>query len=192
MIVIPPRGMVVIMKRILILVAVLPLLALAACGGSTDHNDADVEFSQQMIPHHQQAIMMADLVPGSDASADVVELAAQIKAAQAPEITLMRGWLKDWDETVMGDHGMGDMDDSDEMDMGDGMLNGAAMRDLARTSGAEFDRLWLTGMIGHHEGAITMAETELADGKNPASKMLARAIITAQEKEIATMKGLLE
>ena len=66
------------------------------------------------------------------------------------------------------------------------------MRDLARTSGAEFDRLWLTGMIGHHEGAITMAETELADGKNPASKMLARAIITAQEKEIATMKGLLE
>ena len=54
--------MVVIMKRILILVAVLPLLALAACGGSTDHNDADVEFSQQMIPHHQQAIMMADLV----------------------------------------------------------------------------------------------------------------------------------
>lgn len=176
------------MKRILMLIAVLPLLALSACGGSTDHNDADVEFAQQMIPHHQQAIMMADLVPGAGASPEVVELAAQIKAAQAPEITLMRSWLKDWDERAMGGHDMGD---SDDMDMGDGMLSGSAMQDLAKASGDEFDRLWLTGMIGHHEGAITMAETELADGKDAATKKLARAIISAQEKEITTMKGLL-
>lgn len=183
--------MVTNMKRILMFIAVLPLLALAACGGSTDHNDADVEFAQQMIPHHQQAVMMADLVPGADASPEVVELAAQIKAAQAPEITLMRSWLKDWDESAMGGHDMGETGDSDEMDMGDGMLSGSAMRDLAKASGAEFDRLWLTGMIGHHEGAITMAETELADGKDAAAKKLARAIISAQEKEITTMKGLL-
>lgn len=179
------------MKRILTFIAVLPLLVLAACGSSSDHNDADVEFAQQMIPHHQQAIEMADLVPGTGASTEVVELAAQIKAAQAPEITLMRSWLKDWDETAMGDHDMGQMNDSDDMDMGDGMLSGSAMRDLAKATGAEFDRLWLTGMIGHHEGAITMAETELADGKDAATKKLARAIIAAQEKEITTMKGLL-
>lgn len=171
--------------------AILPLLVLAACGGSSDHNDADVEFAQQMIPHHQQAVMMADLVPGADSSPEVAELAAQIKAAQAPEITLMRGWLKDWDEALM-DHGdMTDMGDMDGMEMGDGMLSGSAMRALAKATGAEFDRLWLTGMIGHHEGAITMAETELVDGKDAAVKKLARAIISAQEKEITTMKGLL-
>ncbi|WP_332644588.1 DUF305 domain-containing protein [Aeromicrobium sp.] len=176
------------MKRILMFIAVLPLLALAACGGSTDHNDADVEFAQQMIPHHQQAVMMADLVPGADASPEVVDLAAQIKAAQAPEITLMRGWLKDWDESVMGGHDMGDMDG---MEM-DGMLSGAEMRELARTRGAEFDRLWLTGMISHHDGAIEMADDVLEDGKSTDVAELARNIITAQKAEIATMEELLK
>lgn len=173
------------MRRILMTLAILPLLVLAACGGSSDHNDADVEFAQEMIPHHQQAIMMADLLPGSDASPEVAELAAQIKAAQAPEITLMRGWLKDWDESVMGGHDMGD-----NMEM-DGMLSGAEMRELARTSGAEFNRLWLTGMISHHEGAIEMADDVLEDGKSTEVAELARNIIKAQEAEITTMKGLL-
>ena len=177
------------MKRIVSVL--LALLLLASCAGGTKrdsvgaHNDADVEFSRQMIPHHQQAIMMADLVPGSDASPEVAALAEQIKAAQAPEIAEMRGWLKDWDESVMGGHGM------DGMDMGEGMLTGAELRDLGHATGSAFDRLWLTGMIAHHEGAIAMAQEVLDDGKDPSTKKLAEAIISGQQKEITTMKGLL-
>lgn len=175
------------MKRLILIL--VPLLLVASCAGGTkrdaEHNEADVEFAQQMIPHHQQAIAMAELVPGANASPQVEALASQIKAAQDPEITLMKGWLADWGVDLMGGHDMA----SDAM--GDGMLSPADMRELTRATGAEFDRLWLTGMIGHHEGAVAMAETELADGKDPAAKKLARAVISDQKKEIATMKGLL-
>ena len=115
------------------------------------------------------------------------ELAAQIKAAQAPEIAQMQGWLKDWDADAMDGHDMGHDDD--------GRRHARATPSCAsstRATGAEFDRLWLTGMIAHHEGAVTMAETELADGKDPATSEAAREPSSAaQEKEIATMKGLL-
>ena len=177
------------MKRLLLVL--LPMLVVTACAGGTQraaaagHNTADVEFSQQMIPHHQQAIVMADLVPGSDASPEVAALAAQIKAAQAPEITEMRRWLKDWDESAMAGH------DSGAMDMGDGMLTGADLRELGNAAGPEFDRLWLTGMIAHHQGAITMAQSVLDDGEHSATAKLAKAIISGQQKEITTMKGLL-
>jgi uncharacterized protein (DUF305 family) len=181
--------MVADMRRILTMLAILPLLILAACGGSSDHNDADVEFARLMIPHHQQAIMMADLVTKAGASPEVTALAAQIKDAQSPEITLMRGWLKDWDEPAMGHDDMGDMDD---MSMGDGMLSGTKMRDLAQATGAEFDRLWLTGMISHHEGAIEMANDVLKDGKSTDVAELAHNIIKAQKAEIATMEELLK
>lgn len=170
------------MRRLLTLLAVIPLLILAACGGSGDHNDADIEFAQGMIPHHQQAIEMADFVPAAGASPDVARLAAQIKAAQAPEIKQMRGWLKDWDEN------------SDGMDMdmdGDGMMSDGDMDALGSSTGATFDRLWLTGMIKHHEGAVTMAKAKLEDGKSAQAKALARKIIEGQEAEITTMKGLL-
>ncbi|MDR7085570.1 uncharacterized protein (DUF305 family) [Aeromicrobium panaciterrae] len=177
------------MKRILLVL--IPLLLVVSCAGGTkrdaqaEHNDADVEFAQQMIPHHEQAVEMADLVPGADASPEVVELAAQIKAAQAPEIKQMKRWLKDWGASAIADH------DMDHMDMGDGMLSDDELRDLGRATGADFDRLWLTGMIAHHEGAITMAKAELVDGKDTAARKLAQAIIDGQQKEIATMKGLL-
>jgi len=174
------------MSRLLTLLAVLPLLVLAACGGSGDHNDADIEFAQGMIPHHEQAIEMADFVPAAGASPDVTRLAAQIKAAQAPEIKQMRGWLKDWDENS------DDMDDMGDMDMGDGMMSDGDMDALGSSTGATFDRLWLTGMIKHHEGAVTMAKAELEDGKSAQAKALARKIIEDQEAEITTMKGLLQ
>ncbi|MCW2829578.1 MAG: hypothetical protein JWP31_270 [Aeromicrobium sp.] len=179
------------MKKLLLVL--LPILLVAACAGGTprddasDHNAADVAFTRGMIPHHEQAVEMARLVDGAGASSDVTRLAAQIEAAQAPEIAQMRGWLDDWDEPATGGHDMG----SHDMNMGDGMLTGADMRELGRARGAEFDRLWLTGMIGHHEGAVEMAETVLDEGKDPATRKLARAIIAAQQDEITEMKGLL-
>lgn len=175
------------MKRLTLILTAL--LLVASCAGGTkrnaDHNAADIEFSQQMIPHHQQAIEMADLVPGANASPEIEALAVQIKAAQDPEIAQMKGWLEEWDANPMGGH------DMDEAEMDDGMLDSAEMRELTRATGAEFDRLWLTGMIGHHEGAVEMAETVLTEGKDPATKKLARAVISGQQEEIATMKGLL-
>jgi uncharacterized protein (DUF305 family) len=176
------------MNRIIALLAALPLVLVAACGSSdTDHNDADVAFAQQMVPHHQQAVEMADLVKGSDASADVTALAAKVRAAQAPEIATMKNWLDDWDATsAHGGHDMGAMGAK-----GDGMMSDADMTSLGTLSGRAFDRAWLTMMIAHHEGAVTMARTELADGKDADAKKLAQHIVESQQKEIATMKELL-
>ena len=172
------------MKRILTLLVTMPLLILAACSGMSDHNDADVDFAQQMIPHHRQAIMMANFVPGTGASPEIVALATRIKAAQTPEITQMSGWLDEWDESSMDHGGMGNM-------ASDGMVSGADMRTLSSATGEEFDQLWLTGMIAHHEGAVTMAEEVLKDGDSSDVATLARNIINSQTAEIAIMKGLL-
>lgn len=184
---IPPGGIVGAMRKMLTLLALLPLLLLAACGGGNDHDDADVTFAQQMIPHHQQAVLMAQLAPDAGASADVTRLAAEIAGAQQPEITEMRGWLKDWGVTEMSQ----DMDHGDmAMGAGDGMASDADLAKLQTLRGAEFDALFLQLMTAHHEGAVTMARTEVADGKDDRATKLAREIIATQEKEIATMKDL--
>lgn len=174
------------MRKILLLLA--PLLLVAACAGGTprsdaDHNDADVTFAQQMVPHHQQAVYMAQLATGGAAGAAVTTLAEQIDAAQGPEIATMRGFLKDWGLNEMS----GDMGG---MDMGDGMASDNDLETLANLQGDEFDQKFLTLMIAHHTGAIAMAKTEIADGKSSAAKKLAQQIIDAQEREITTMKGL--
>ncbi|WP_197984330.1 DUF305 domain-containing protein [Aeromicrobium sp. CFBP 8757] len=176
------------MNKLIALLAALPLVLVAACGSSDDsgdgHGDADVAFVQQMVPHHEQAVEMADMAERADASADVKALAAQIKAAQGPEIATMKTWLDDWDvPSDDGGHGMGAM--------GDGMMSDSDMTELGTLSGAAFDQEWLTMMIEHHEGAVAMARTELADGQDARAKKLARQIIAAQQAEIATMKGLL-
>lgn len=185
-----------ILKR---LVPVLILVALvgAACGSDdepaidagsavADHNDTDVEFAQGMIPHHEQAVEMADLAAANASDPKVKDLATRIKGAQEPEITLMKGWLTDWDEDVAGGGGgMGDME------MGGSMMSEEEMGDLEKASGASFDRLFLTMMIRHHESAVAMAKTELEGGKFPPGKTLATQITTSQTAEIDEMKGLL-
>ncbi len=179
---------------------------------SDDHNDADVAFVQQMIPHHQSAIEMADLAPDRAGSQAVKDLAAQIKAAQQPEIELMNSWLDSWDAAMssgmdggmegdgmttststassassMSGMDMGGMDSG--MDMG-GMSAGD-MAALAAATGAEFDRLFLEQMIVHHQGAVAMADTEISVGSNPDALALAESIRSGQTAEIATMQQLL-
>lgn len=149
----------------------------------------DVTFAQQMIPHHEQAVEMADLaLKKPSASATVRRLATQIKAAQDPEITTMRGWLSAWGApaTPSADHGAG------HGGHGEGMMSAQDMADLAKAEGAAFDRSWVTMMITHHEGAVTMSQQVLRTTQNPHVKALAEEIIAAQQKEIATMRGLLE
>ncbi|MBT2515480.1 DUF305 domain-containing protein [Arthrobacter sp. ISL-30] len=147
-----------------------------------DHNSADTMFAQMMIPHHAQAIEMSDMILAKkDIPATVTALAGRIKAAQGPEIEKMTGWLKAWNEPTQmsGGHGMS------------GMMGDEDMKKLDAAQGTEAAKLFLTQMIAHHEGAITMARTETTDGKNPDAVALAREIISAQEAEIKEMKDLL-
>ena len=160
-------------------------------GGTADgsrraHGQADITFASSMVPHHQQAIEMADLALARAAGADVRQLATRIKAAQDPEIKAMTGWLRAWGSAPMPtDHDMGGMG------MG-GMLTDQELAALEKASGSGFDRMWLQMMIRHHEGAVEMARTQLAQGQNPQAKDLAQAVIDGQSAEIATMKGLLD
>ncbi|TDC76713.1 DUF305 domain-containing protein [Micromonospora sp. KC606] len=195
-------------------VTVTAAAALVACGSDGDHQagsghqtpatgsgsadtsaaaefgDADVMFAQMMIPHHQQAVQMSDLAASRAQDAEVKRLAAQIKAAQAPEIATMTAWLTAWGRPVpsgspSGGHGSGD-------DHGmPGMMSDVDMTELAAASGVEFDRKFVTMMIEHHEGAITMAEDEIAKGANAEVKALAQQIRTSQRAEIDIMKKIL-
>jgi len=170
-----------------------PSTASAASTGSaassTRFNDADVEFAQSMIVHHEQAIEMAEIAqdPVRKAGAEVVALAGRIEAAQDPEIELMTGWLQAWGAPVQ-------MDTSGGHDMSEmtGMMSAEDMDTLGATAGSEFDDMWLTMMVEHHEGAIEMATDIQAGGANPDVKALAGQIVTAQQAEVDEMRQLLD
>ncbi|WP_319453172.1 MULTISPECIES: DUF305 domain-containing protein [unclassified Mycobacterium] len=153
-----------------------------------DFNDADVAFATDMIPHHQQAVEMSAMVPSRSTNPELVKLAADISAAQGPEIETMKVFLVQWTggEAPAGHDGH----DTGGMQM-PGMTDDGTMTKLESLKGAEFDTLWLQSMIGHHEGAIAMAKTELADGTNVDAKGLAQGIVTGQEAEITQMKQML-
>jgi uncharacterized protein (DUF305 family) len=157
--------------------------ASAGASASESFNDSDVAFVMTMIPHHQQAVEMADIViakPGVDAR--VVTLADEIKAAQAPEITQMTGWLRSWDQPMPSA--------MSGMDMG-GMMSQSDMDALTNAPGAEASKLFLLQMTEHHQGAIDMSNEELSSGKSTKVLSLAKSIVASQTAEIATMKKLL-
>jgi uncharacterized protein (DUF305 family) len=158
----------------------------ATAGSTSGDNTDDVMFAQLMIPHHQQAVELAGLVPDRSTNPQVKELAARIAGQQQPEINAMKAMLAQWEvdasETPhQGAHGMTMA----------GMVDEATMVRLEALKGADFDKLWLTAMIGHHEGAIEMANVEIADGSNVDMVGLARAIVSAQQGEIDQMKQML-
>lgn len=170
----------------------------AAPSGSTtaaaaEHNAADTMFAQMMIPHHAQAVEMSDvMLAKKDIPAKVTALAERIKAAQAPEIEMMNGWLKGWNEPTaapgghdMSTHGSG------MGGMGGGMMSEDDIKKLDAAKGTEAAKLFLTQMTAHHQGAIMMAKAEESRGQNPDAVALAKAIVTAQQKEIQEMKDLL-
>lgn len=154
------------------------------------HNEADVTFAEGMIPHHQQAVEMSDIVLSKEGiDPRVVELADEIKAAQGPEIEQLQSWLREWgaapSNTMPGmpGHDMGDMQ---------GMMSEQDMAALSDAQGVEASRLFLTQMVEHHEGAVSMAQTEVDSGQFPAAVELARSIISSQEQEIDAMQELIE
>lgn len=201
----------------------------APSASATDaHNQADAMFTQHMIPHHQQAIEMSDMLLGKQGiDPRVLDLAKQIKAAQGPEIEQMKTWLKQWGMPTMpmmpgmdmpgnsgmpsagtspsesgapthsmmpGMPGMSDMPGMPGMSGMpgmDGMMSEEDMAALQSAQGAAASKLYLTQMIKHHQGAITMAQNEIKDGQYPDTVALARSIVTSQQQEIDTMNKIL-
>ncbi len=153
------------------------MFSLLGCAGEGDFSAQDVMFAEMMIPHHEQAIVMSDIALTNTTNPQVLELANQIKDAQAPEIEIMKSWPGVDSMAHMG-HMMA------------GMLSDSEIEALRAATGAEFDRLFLEGMIKHHEGAIDMA-ADVIDSNSAEVAELAQAIIAAQEAEIARMQELL-
>ncbi len=151
-------------------------------------NFADVMFAQMMIPHHEQAVTMADLADTRASDPLIIELAREIKGAQDPEIALMSSWLDAWgaerlsSEDALGAHGSHGMA---------GMLSDQQIQALSQAQGDAFDTLFARSMIEHHEGAVQMARDVLATGSDPEVASLAREIIVTQEKEILQLQALL-
>ncbi|GAA2990797.1 DUF305 domain-containing protein [Streptomyces drozdowiczii] len=191
-------------------------LVLAACGSDGDsapghgghapapasssaspgrHNAADTAFANGMIPHHRQAVDMAELAPGRAQSPKVKKLAEDIEAAQAPEIRTLSGWLASWGQAVPAEgstaHSTHDMDDMGDMDGMGGMMTAGDMATLEHAKGRAFDRAFLRMMVEHHEGAVDMARTEQADGAYAPARNMAGQIIASQSAEIEQMNQLL-
>ena len=126
---------------------------------------------------------MSDIILGKQGiDPRVVQLANQIKAAQGPEIQQMQGWLSQWGQPTMS--------------MAPGMVMPGMLADqdisaLQNAQGADASKLFLTGMIQHHQGAIAMAQDEITSGQNPPAVALAHSIVTSQQQEINTMQTIL-
>ena len=177
------------------------VFALAACGAPDNrpYDDADVLFATEMIPHHQQAVAMAKLAPAHGASRPVQAVASQISAEQIPEIAQLRGMLAEWGQSAptaaptappMG--GMPGMGGGGALaDAAPGMMTADEMTQLEAAGGPAFDRAFLQMMITHHQGALTMAKAELADGRDPDATLMAQNISDAQQASIELMQRLL-
>ncbi|WP_308408712.1 DUF305 domain-containing protein [Streptomyces sp. AC627_RSS907] len=146
-------------------------------------NSADVSYARMMIQHHAQALEMTELVPEHAESGKVRKLAERIAAAQGPEIAAMRGWLKT--------HGEKESDGGHDHAAMPGMATRAQLDELRATEGEAFDQLFLTLMITHHEGAITMATEVKSHGNNVQIEEMADDVVAQQTSEISRMRTML-
>ena len=180
-------------------------LALAGCaaasdGGSADsapaasataasYSGADVMFGEGMVPHHERAVEMADIVLEKDGvDPRVIALAEQIKAAQQPEIQRLNAMLESWGQGSSdggGDHGGHGGTGSG------GMMREEDLATLEQAEGVGASRLFLEQMIVHHEGAVMMADEQLASGENPDALEMAQEIVDAKRAEIESMREIL-
>jgi uncharacterized protein (DUF305 family) len=185
---------------------------IAALAEEQGHNEADVTYLVMMIEHHSQALEMTDLVPERHERDGIERIADRISAAQGPEITAMESWLE---ENVFGParenpahqnfcglegdgtHHGEDADvpacelDVDHADM-PGMATPEELEQLAEAEGDAFDRLFVELMTTHHEGAVTMAEDAMAEGRDQTVLRMANDVIAEQNAEIGRMAEVLE
>jgi uncharacterized protein (DUF305 family) len=126
----------------------------SARSAALPHTAADTRFMQGMIPHHAQALEMAALVYTNSDSEEMKKLAKRIEVSQIDEIGMMKDWLKARGEALPDEHAHHAGDHA----LMAGMLTQAEMKRLGSAKGPEFDRLFLQGMIKHHQGALTMVK----------------------------------
>jgi uncharacterized protein (DUF305 family) len=165
-------------KLALFILAVLLTGCATGDSSNTSFSADDQMFAAMMIPHHEQAIQMSELALLNTTNPEILALANEIKAAQDPEIEQM----KSWGSSKMGSHAGHMMDE--------GMLTDDEMAQLKEARGAEFDRLFLEGMIKHHQGAIQMADM-IIDSVNEEAALLGKNIVDSQSAEIERMRQLL-
>jgi len=157
---------------------------------------ADVEFMQGMILHHAQAVEMTAMIPSHTQNKDLRSLGARISSSQSDEIKFMKRWLAARGESVSKTSKMPGMDMSHEMMASmPGMLTPQQMEALQKAKGVEFDRLFLLGMIQHHNGALTMVK-DLFDtagaGQDAELFNFATDADNSQRAEIRIMENLLK
>jgi len=156
-------------------------------GALSDTNQPfDQRFLNQMIMHHQGAVMSAQMMIADSQRPELRDLAQRIITAQQREIDQMRTWRDTWYGATR-DSALPGM-------MGGGMMGGMMNRDQMRQmmgANADFDRMFLQMMIPHHEAAITMAQQALGQAEHPEIKTLAQHIVTTQQAEIGEMQGYL-
>lgn len=167
--------------------------------GQFPYTDADVEFMSGMIPHHAQAVIMAGWAPTRGARKDVAVLCERIVVGQRDEIATMQQWLRDRGRPVPDAsstrHKMRMNGGMEHEMLMPGMMSDEQMAALEKARGPEFDRLFLEGMIRHHQGAIDMV-TELFKAHGAAQDEViyrfASDVQADQEIEIARMQKMLE
>ena len=161
---------------------------------------ADVDFMQGMIMHHNQAVEMTELLKTRTKDPAIMELGKKIDVSQSDEMRWMKQWLTDRGFPVSGDPMAGmDMKGMDMKDMTmpmmPGMLTAAQMDTLRKTTGTEFDHLFLTGMIQHHSGALQMVKDLFANpgaGQDPQLFDFASDVDNTQQAEIDIMRHMLK
>jgi uncharacterized protein (DUF305 family) len=184
------------------------LLALAGCTGTAgnggmdnmpgmgssaspaaDVNNADMQFTMMMIPHHEQAVEMADAISAKQgAPPEITQLAQQIKDAQVPEVEALRGFLAAWEQPLIPDHSS---EAHEDHWAAEGVLTPEEMQSLNAADARTGQRLFLRGMIKHHKGAVAMVQDEIDNGENPDAVKLAQGIKDGQSAQIKTMETLL-
>ncbi len=171
---------------------VVPAEEAAEQAGQVRVSDADVEYMRRMIPHHEQAIVMTDLVADRAESAQVKSIAGRIASAQEGEIAMMESWLDEHaggsDAGSHGGHGTHGGHAGHHMP---GMATEEQLDALRAATGEDFDRLFCELMITHHEGALTMAEDYLPHGLEPRALAMAQEVVTTQTAEIEHLRAML-
>ncbi len=181
------------------LAAILVLTVSPAAAAQADpvrphHTKADVEFMQGMIAHHGQAIVMSDLVPTRTTRVPLRMLAERITVSQRDEIKLMRTWLLDRHEEAPGADAHQMHHPTGPMPLMPGMLTAEELGQLGAATGPAFERLFLEGMIRHHEGALTMVAILFATpgaGQEVDAFRFASDVDADQRAEIKRMRALL-
>lgn len=176
------------LKKISVLLLAVGVILIPSGANASTHAKSlqnlsmnEIMFAQMMIPHHEQAISMSETALKKSRNQAILKLSNQIKSLQGTEKSQLTYWLKATDSSMTMDH---------DMQMS-GMLTTKELASLKRLTGTQFDRTFLQLMIKHHQGALEMLDL-ISDSKNAEAKALAKAIKSAQSKEITSMKLLLK